>query len=267
MLQAEEAKLRFERSLIMTQELLDSDPDNAAFQSSVAGILHNLGNLVRIMGPVEEAEEAKLRFERSLIMKQKLLEKNHNNISYQSDVAKTLNNLGLLLRDMGRMKEAKLRFEESLDIYTEPMQYETIRAKSRAIINIIQLLLECAKKETNLLKKHDSFNEVYALYKQHQAFFIEHGLVHENRLTRESGLSAHIQYLILNAKNEVDVDKRIEEYKKCIEEVIKIAETEDDEDLKKLWFSVVHYLEGRQLVNMATKSSPPEKDLIKQGRR
>ncbi|MCX9026073.1 MAG: tetratricopeptide repeat protein [Candidatus Methanoperedens sp.] len=259
--ETEEAKLRLEKSLMMHEKLLESAPNNAAYQSNIAGTLNNLGNLLRIM---ERKEEAKLRFERSLMIYKNLFGADPNNVLYQSDVAMSLINFGTILRDMGMVKEAKLRFEESLNIYTEPMQYLTIRTKSRAIINIIQLVLECAKRETNLSKKQEFFKDVYTTYKQYKAFFIEHELVHENRLARESGLSAHIQQLMLNAKNEMDIDKRVEEYDKCILEVKNIAESEDDDNLKKLWSSVMYYLEGRQLVNKAIKSSPPEKDLIKQ---
>jgi len=68
-------------------------------------------------------------------------------------VATTLNNLGNLLLDMGRIDDAMKRYEGALNIYTEPMQYMTIRAKSRTIVNIIQLLSNSAEKETNKLKK------------------------------------------------------------------------------------------------------------------
>jgi len=50
-------------------------------------------------------------------MRQNLLENDLKNVSYQSDVSMTLNNLGNLLSDMGRIEEAKQRYENALEIY------------------------------------------------------------------------------------------------------------------------------------------------------
>ena len=178
-------------------------------------------------------------------------------------VATTLNNLGALLSDMGRPEEALSRYQKSLGIYTEPMQYLTIKAKARAIINIIQLVSGCAQEDTNIIQKSKYLKKVHDVYKQHEPFFSKYELMHEGMLVKEAGLSAHIQYLMLNARSEEDKEKRIEEYETCIREVEQIAEAEDDENLKELWSSIMYYLKGRQFVNKAMRSEPPDPGLMK----
>ena len=227
----EEAKKKYERALEMREALLATDPDSSVYQSDVAMTLNNLGNLLANMG---RPEEAKKKNERALKIYEALLATDPVSSVYQSQVATTLNNLGNLLKNMGRPEEALSSYQKSLGIYTEPMQYLTIKAKARAIINIIQLVSGCAQEDTNIIQKSRYFKKVHDVYKQHEPFFSRYELVHERRLVKEAGLSAHIQYLMLNARSEEDKEKRIEEYETCIGEVEQIAETEDDENLKGL---------------------------------
>ncbi|HIE31586.1 MAG TPA: hypothetical protein EYP67_04275 [Methanosarcinales archaeon] len=166
--------------------------------------------------------------------------------------------------EMGRIDEARERYEQSLDIYTEPMQYVTIQTKSMTIINIVQLISRSAEEETNRVKKQEYFREVYAVYNRHKAFFTRYDLEYEHQLVREVGLGAHIRYLMLNAEAETDAGKRTDEYAKCVQEVRKITETEGDERLRELLLSVMHYFEGRRLINEAIKFELPDKELTEQ---
>jgi len=256
----EEAKKKYERALKMRESLLETDTKSSVYQSDVAMTLNNLGALLKNMG---RPEEAKKKYERALKMRESLLETDTKSSVYQSDVAMTLNNLGTLLSDMGKPEEAIQHYQKSLKIFTEPMQYLTIQTKARAIINIIQLVSGCAQEGTNIIHKSEYFKKVYDVYKQHDFFFSEYGLVYEKRLVKEAGLSAHIQYLVIKAGIEKDAGKRIGEYKKCILEVEQIAEVEDDEKLKDLWSSVTYYLKGRLFVNKAMQSKPPDSELMK----
>jgi len=61
-------------------------------------------------------EESKQRYENALEMRQTLLANDPDNVSYQSDVAMTLNNLGTLLSEMGRIEESKQRYENALEM-------------------------------------------------------------------------------------------------------------------------------------------------------
>ncbi|MHC1596007.1 MAG: tetratricopeptide repeat protein, partial [Candidatus Syntropharchaeales archaeon] len=204
------------------------------------------------------------RYEGALEMYEKLLEDDPESVVYQSNVATTLNNLGNLLSDMGRIDDARARYEQSLGIYAEPMQYMTIRQKARTVIGIIQLVSKSAEEATNKIKKSEYFREVWITYSHHREFFAEYGLDYEHGLARGAGLIAHIQYLMLNAEAEKDIDKRISEYENCIQVVVEILEDEHDPELKELWQSIRHYLDGRRLINIAMKSNPPERESIEQ---
>ena len=230
------------------------------FNTWVSTTLNSFGNLLSNMGRLEDA---KTKYQRGLEMSEALLETDPQNNIYQSDVSMMLNNLGNLLYEMGDKKGALGCYQKSLGIYTEPMHYLTIKEKARAIINIIRLVSGCAQESTNPTKKHSHFKTVYETYTQHDSFFFKHGLVDERRLAKEAGLSAHIQDLMDYARSDKDAGKRIEEYGKCIHEIEPIAEIEDDEELKKVWTSLLYYLKGLQFVNMAIQSNPPDIDLTR----
>jgi len=256
----EDAKTRYERALEIYEALLATDPQSSVYQSDVSMTLNNLGALLSDMG---RPEDTKTRYERALEMREALLATDPQSSVYQSNVSMTLNNLGALLNNMGNKKGALNCYRKSLGIYTEPMQYLTIKAKSRAVINIIQLVSGCAQESSNPVQKHVYFKTVYETYKQYDSFFSKYGLLDERRLVKEAGFGAHIQDLMGYARNEKDTGKRIEEYGKFIQEIEPIAEVEDDEELSKVLTSLLYYLEGLQFVNMAIQSKPPDLDFTK----
>ena len=79
----EDAKKRYEKSLDISQKLLNNDPENVVYQSDVGGTLNNLGNLLSNMGRIEETKD---RYEKALEMYEKLLNNDPENVVYQSDV-------------------------------------------------------------------------------------------------------------------------------------------------------------------------------------
>jgi len=258
----EEAKQRYEKTLEMRQKLLKNDLENVAYQSDVAMTLNNLGLLLSDMGFIEEAKQ---RYEKALEMRQKLLNSDPENIVYQSYVGTTLNNLGYLLSEnMRRIEEAKQRYEESLSIYTEPMQYLTIGRKSESIIKLIELNTEQAKKETNSHRQIKYLEKAYQLCKKNQEFFSKYRLKHEKKLVMEAGLSAYVDYVIKDIREEKDSEKRAEGYEKAIKAIEKLGKIEDGEEVAKITSSAVCYLEGRKLVNEALGSEQPDLELIKQ---
>ncbi|WP_229394684.1 tetratricopeptide repeat protein [Methanosarcina sp. DH1] len=257
----EEAKQRYENALEMRQTLLATDPANVSYQSSVAMILNNLGTLLSDMGRIEEAKQ---RYENALEIYETLLATDPANVSYQSYVGGTLNNLGTLLRSMGRIEEAKQRYENALGIYTEPMQYLTIGRKSHSIMKLIELNTEQAKSETNSHRQIKYLEEAYQLCKKNKEFFSKYGLKHEKKLVMEAGLSAYVDYVIKDIREEKDSEKRAEGYEKAIKAIEKLGKIEDDEEVEKIASSTVCYLEGRKLVNEALGSEQPDLELIKQ---
>ena len=163
----------------------------------------------------------------------------------------------------GNFPDAKKYYENSLSILKEPLHYMTITAKSRVIINLIQLISKEADRETNLSTRQSHFKEIYEKYLLYASFFDKFELEHEKHLAKKAGLTAHIHYLMLSARNEENKSRRIEEYEKCIQELKKIDEDETDENLRELWSSVAYYLEGRLLINQAILSDIPDKELIR----
>jgi len=256
-----QAKNCYELNLSISQKLLETDPENVAYQSHVGTTLNNLGILLSDMGRIDDAKE---RYEKALEMYEKLLETDPENVVYQSNVGTTLNNLGNLLLDMGRIEEAKERYEESLTIYTEPMQYLTIGKKSHSIIKLIGLNSEQAGNDSNFLNKTTFLKGAIKLCKEYRDFFIKYELKHERKLVTEAGLSTYIDLSTIKVRFETDSRKRAEEYEKALQAVEKLAEIEDDEAVSKLCYSAACYLRGRKLVNEALTFKKPELGLLKQ---
>jgi tetratricopeptide (TPR) repeat protein len=180
-------------------------------QNYTGTTLNNLGALLWTMGRIEEAKN---RYEKALEMREKLLENDPENVTYQSYVGTTLNNLGALLKNMGRIEEAKNRYEKALEIYTEPMQYLTIGKKAESIIRLIELSSEQAEKETNSHRQIKYLEESYQLCKKNQEFFNKYELKHEKKLVMEAGLSAYVDCVIKDIREEKDSKKRAEGTKK-----------------------------------------------------
>jgi tetratricopeptide (TPR) repeat protein len=244
-------------SLDIQEKLAKSDP---FFNTWISTTLNNLGALLSDMGKPEDARNS---YERALKMRESLLSGDPGNVVYQSQVAMTLNNLGLFMEKTGNFPDAKKYYEDSLRILKEPLHYMTIKAKSRAIINLIQLISKEADRETNLSTRQSHFKEIYEKNLLYASFFDKFKLEHEKHLSKEAGLTAHIHYLMLSARKEENKYQRIEEYQKCIQEVKKIDEDESDENLRELWSFVAYYLEGRLLINQAILSDIPDKELIR----
>ncbi len=70
-------------------------------------------------------EEAKGKYERTLEMRESLLETNMKSSVYQSQVATTLNNFGNLLKNMERPEEAKEKYERALKICESLLETDT----------------------------------------------------------------------------------------------------------------------------------------------
>ena len=203
------------------------------------------------MGGIEDAKE---RYEKALDIYEKLLNNDHENVSYQSNVAMTLNNLGNLLKNMGRIEEAKQRYEKALEIFTEPMQYLTIGKKSHSIIKLIDLNSKLAAEETQPFDQMVYLKEVYNLCKKHRDFFDKYELRSEKELVTQAGLNAYIDFLMKNMKLETSFEKRAEKYGKALDAVKKLEEIEKDETVLNLCASAACYLEGRKLLNEALAS-------------
>jgi tetratricopeptide (TPR) repeat protein len=112
----EEALIIYFHIIKVAEEVLSKDPNDEHYKSILqinlepvfvlGGIFHNIGNFI----------QAKNCFELHLSIYQKLLKIDPENLTYQSGVAGTINDLGNLLSDMGRIEEAKQLYEKALEI-------------------------------------------------------------------------------------------------------------------------------------------------------
>ncbi len=245
------------------EELFVTDPDNEFYQSIIQMNLDEIITLGNLFYNTGRFLQAKNCYELHLLISQKLLENDPENVAYQSSVAMTLNNLGILLKNMGRIEEAKQRYEKALEIYTEPMQYLTIGRKSHSIMKLVELNTEQAKKG-NQYDQMKCLKEAIELCKRNQDFFIKYELKHERELVIGSELSAYISFLLKNIRAEPDTGKRADEYEKAIKTVEKLKSVEEDEAISKLCDSISYYLSGRKLVNEALSSKQPDLERLKQ---
>jgi tetratricopeptide (TPR) repeat protein len=135
-------------SLDLQEKLAATD---TVFNTWIATTLNNLAALLSNMGKPEEANK---RYEA-------LLEREPGNVVYQSHVAATLNNLGLFMEYQGKFPDAKKYYEKTIRKLEEPRYYMTIKAKSKAIIYLIQLISKEVEKETNILKKPGRHSSIF----------------------------------------------------------------------------------------------------------
>ncbi|WP_229395029.1 tetratricopeptide repeat protein [Methanosarcina sp. DH1] len=97
-------------------KLLLKDPKNEFYQSNLQKSFDDVFTLGYLLCDMGRFLQAQSFCELSLLISQKLLENAPDNVSYQSSVAATLNNLGTLLSNMGRIEESKQRYENALEI-------------------------------------------------------------------------------------------------------------------------------------------------------
>lgn len=128
----EKNKEFFEHLLKIFEFLASLDPFYITLVASTEDIL---GALLTNMGRLEEA---KLRFEQALKMREALLNTNPENTKCQLDVAVTQNNIGLLLQDMGKIEEAKFRFELALKIHQALLNKDPENALYKSNVAITQ---------------------------------------------------------------------------------------------------------------------------------
>jgi CHAT domain-containing protein/Tfp pilus assembly protein PilF len=159
-----QAKNCFELQLFYYQKLLKKEPNNAEYQSSVAGALSNLGAL---LWNRECLEEAKQNYEKAIEIWNKLLIINPENIEFQSNIGGTLNNLGLVLSAMGQSEVAKQRYEKALEmkekkLNTDPENVSYQSDVAMTLNNLGLLLFEMGR----IVKAKQRYEEALEIYKR-----------------------------------------------------------------------------------------------------
>ena len=133
----------------MREALLNTDPENAQYQSDVAMTQNNLGALFAVMGRVEDA---KARYEQALEIYEALLDSDLENAQYQSDVAGTQNNLGTLLSDDGNLSEALVYFSKALNLVS-------LSGNPDLVFKIFWSRGVCHEKMDNLTQAYEDYRE------------------------------------------------------------------------------------------------------------
>lgn len=90
--------------------------ENEFFQTNLQIKFNDVFTLGQRLDNMGRFSQAQHFYELSLLISQKILKTDPENVKYQSDVTLTLNNLGYLLWNMGRMEDAKDRYEKALDM-------------------------------------------------------------------------------------------------------------------------------------------------------
>jgi len=257
----EDAEEKYNNGFKIFEELCKIDPENTLYLSYTVLMLQNQGPLLFSKGHTEGAMRS---FEIACEICEDLLGNDPENVLYQANFGRIYNAYGDFLYVIEQIEEAKKKYKKVLEIYTEPMQHIAIIQKSHSIMRLIELNTEQAKKETNSHRQIKYLEKAYQLCKNNQDFFSKYGLKHEKKLVMEAGLSAYVDYVIKDIREERDSEKRAEGYEKTITAIEKLGKIEDDGEIAKIASSTVCYLEGRKLVNEALGSEQPDLELIKQ---
>jgi len=110
----EEARQRYQQSLVVYEKLAKDNPSSADAQRDVSISFIKLGDMLAAAGKPEEARQ---RYEQSLVIYEKLAKDNPSSADAQRDVGISLIKLGDVLVVAGKLEEARQRYEWSLVIY------------------------------------------------------------------------------------------------------------------------------------------------------
>ncbi|MDD2440051.1 MAG: tetratricopeptide repeat protein, partial [Methanosarcinaceae archaeon] len=101
----------YEQALKLLDKLASDEPENARCRSYIAGTLNNYGVLLSELDLSEEAENS---YVKALQLREKLTK---NELSSDFEVARILNNLGLLYHQTGQHEKALVLLSQALEIF------------------------------------------------------------------------------------------------------------------------------------------------------
>ncbi|AKB31912.1 hypothetical protein MSSIH_1222 [Methanosarcina siciliae HI350] len=207
-------------------KILLNDPDNKFFQTKLKTNLSNtftFGNFLYNTGRFPQAQNF---YELSVLISQKLLETNAENVVYQSNVAITLNNLGTLLKNMGRLEEAKEKYEKALQmrqklLETNPKKTEYQSNVAMTLNNLGTLLKNMGRIEEAKKMYEEALEKREKLLKKYQ-----------KNLAYQSDVATTLN----NLGNLLSDMGRIEEAKQRYEEALEKREKLLNKDPKNLTY-------------------------------
>jgi tetratricopeptide (TPR) repeat protein len=108
-----DARVAFERSLAIREQMMAQDPGNTNWQRDVTASLDKVGDVAVAEGRLGDA---RLAFERSLAIREQMVAQDPGNTGWQRDVATSWTNIGGVAVEEGRLGDARVVFERSLAI-------------------------------------------------------------------------------------------------------------------------------------------------------
>jgi tetratricopeptide (TPR) repeat protein len=111
--QSEEALTAYEKALQAYEELVQAHPEETRFQTDLAIVCNDLGNVLRARGRREEALKI---HRRGMVIREKLAEAHPELLRYQNELAKSHANVGYILRELNQTTEALEYLEKALAI-------------------------------------------------------------------------------------------------------------------------------------------------------
>jgi serine/threonine protein kinase len=111
--QSEESQKAYENALQAYEGLVQAHPDESRYQTDLAIVCNDLGNVLRARGRREEALQV---HRRGMAIRAKLVEAHPELLRYQNELAKSYANVGYILRELNQDTEALEYLEKALAI-------------------------------------------------------------------------------------------------------------------------------------------------------
>ncbi|MCC4766609.1 tetratricopeptide repeat protein [Methanosarcina sp. DH1] len=207
-----------------TAKLLLKDPENEFFQADLQTSFYNVFTLGYRFYDMGRFPQAQNFYELSLLISQNLLATDPENVSYQSYVGTTLNNLGALLSNMGRIEEAKQKYEKALEIYENLLENDLKNVSYQSDVSMTLNNLG------NLLSDMGRIEEAKQRYEN--ALEMRRNLL-ENDLKNVSYQSS-VAVTLNNLGNLLSNMGRIEEAKQRYENALEMRQNLLENDLKNV---------------------------------
>jgi tetratricopeptide (TPR) repeat protein len=160
--------------------------------------------------------------ELSFLLSGKLIEKDPENVVYQSDVARTLNNLGVLLWNMGRFEEAKQSYEKAFEVREVLLKVnsENVMYQSDVAMTLNNF--------GNLLGKMGHFEEAKEKYKKSLEIYERILETDSENVTYQSHVGSALNNLGFLFYDMGHFEEAKEKYKKSLEIYERILETDPE---------------------------------------
>ena len=113
----EEAIASYQKALTLYEALAKAHPTELKYQSDLANTHNAQGNLFLQMDHLDCYRQAEVSYQKALTIRAALAKADTTVTEYQSDLANTHYNMGILFRAIGRPEEAIASYQKALILY------------------------------------------------------------------------------------------------------------------------------------------------------